>query len=85
MSTSRLKKAIENSDNHGLGNLLESFCDIGTPLPSLDSKAKTDKNEFKPIWEQEVVDEKGRKRLHGAFTGGWSAGHFNTVGSKEGR
>ena len=29
-------------------------------------------------------DEKGRKRLHGAFTGGFSAGYFNTVGSKEG-
>lgn len=29
-------------------------------------------------------DERGRKRLHGAFTGGWSAGYFNTVGSKEG-
>jgi Protein of unknown function (DUF1604) len=23
-------------------------------------------------------------RLHGAFTGGWSAGYYNTVGSKEG-
>src|SRR6266571_2794814 len=32
----------------------------------------------------QVRDEKGRKRLHGAFTGGWSAGYFNTVGSKEG-
>ncbi|KAF2862859.1 DUF1604-domain-containing protein [Piedraia hortae CBS 480.64] len=38
----------------------------------------------KPVWEQEVRDERGRKRLHGAFTGGWSAGYFNTVGSKEG-
>lgn len=31
-----------------------------------------------------VKDEKGRKRFHGAFTGGFSAGYFNTVGSKEG-
>ncbi|KAF9565923.1 DUF1604-domain-containing protein [Agrocybe pediades] len=31
-----------------------------------------------------VRDEKGRRRLHGAFTGGFSAGYFNTVGSKEG-
>ena len=31
-----------------------------------------------------VRDERGRKRLHGAFTGGFSAGYFNTVGSKEG-
>lgn len=45
---------------------------------------KRDKNEFKPIWQQEVYDERGRRRFHGAFTGGWSAGYFNTVGSKEG-
>lgn len=36
------------------------------------------------IGEQVVKDEKGRKRFHGAFTGGFSAGYFNTVGSKEG-
>lgn len=33
---------------------------------------------------QEVTDEEGRKRFHGAFTGGFSAGYYNTVGSKEG-
>jgi len=33
---------------------------------------------------QEVTDEEGRRRFHGAFTGGFSAGYFNTVGSKEG-
>lgn len=32
----------------------------------------------------QVRDEKGRRRLHGAFTGGFSAGYYNTVGSKEG-
>jgi hypothetical protein len=32
----------------------------------------------------QVKDDKGRRRLHGAFTGGFSAGYFNTVGSKEG-
>ncbi|KAM4017923.1 LOW QUALITY PROTEIN: G patch domain-containing protein 1 [Anomaloglossus baeobatrachus] len=38
-----------------------------------------------PLQEQTVKDEKGRyKRFHGAFTGGFSAGYFNTVGSKEG-
>ncbi|PVG04697.1 DUF1604-domain-containing protein [Serendipita vermifera] len=62
--------------------LNESFVLIGTPLPSLD-KVK-DKNEFVPLWKQEVRDEQGRRRLHGAFTGGFSAGYFNTVGSKEG-
>eukprot|EP00639_Heterosigma_akashiwo_P021438 CAMPEP_0206416696 /NCGR_PEP_ID=MMETSP0294-20121207/36882_1 /ASSEMBLY_ACC=CAM_ASM_000327 /TAXON_ID=39354 /ORGANISM="Heterosigma akashiwo, Strain CCMP2393" /LENGTH=94 /DNA_ID=CAMNT_0053879363 /DNA_START=36 /DNA_END=316 /DNA_ORIENTATION=- len=32
----------------------------------------------------EVRDEEGRRRFHGAFTGGFSAGYFNTVGSAEG-
>jgi len=39
-----------------------------------------------PVHEQTVKDEKGRyKRFHGAFTGGFSAGYFNTVGTKEGK
>lgn len=37
-----------------------------------------------PPWKQEVRDEEGRRRFHGAFTGGFSAGYFNTVGTKEG-
>jgi G patch domain-containing protein 1 len=32
----------------------------------------------------QVTDEQGRRRFHGAFTGGFSAGHYNTVGSVEG-
>ena len=32
----------------------------------------------------QVRDEQGRRRFHGAFTGGSSAGYYNTVGSKEG-
>ena len=30
------------------------------------------------------LTSKGRRRFHGAFTGGFSAGYFNTVGSEEG-
>jgi hypothetical protein len=37
-----------------------------------------------PLDPDQVRDDKGRRRLHGAFTGGFSAGYFNTVGSKEG-
>ena len=33
---------------------------------------------------QEPTDAEGRRRFHGAFTGGFSAGYFNTVGSAEG-
>ena len=29
----------------------------------------------------QVTDEQGRRRFHGAFTGGFSAGYYNTVGS----
>uniref|UniRef100_A0A915D271 G-patch domain-containing protein n=1 Tax=Ditylenchus dipsaci TaxID=166011 RepID=A0A915D271_9BILA len=38
----------------------------------------------KVISEEVVTDEKGRRRFHGAFTGGFSAGYFNTAGSKHG-
>uniref|UniRef100_A0A2P2L2P4 RNA binding protein n=3 Tax=Rhizophora mucronata TaxID=61149 RepID=A0A2P2L2P4_RHIMU len=37
-----------------------------------------------PAWKQEVRDAEGRRRFHGAFSGGFSAGYYNTVGSKEG-
>lgn len=29
-------------------------------------------------------DKQGRERFHGAFTGGYSAGYYNTVGTAEG-
>ncbi|KAI1380172.1 DUF1604-domain-containing protein [Hypoxylon crocopeplum] len=56
---------------------------FGTPLPPLDPDVRDD-GSYVPVWKQDVRDERGRRRLHGAFTGGWSAGYFNTVGSKEG-
>ncbi|KAL4786050.1 hypothetical protein BJX76DRAFT_140378 [Aspergillus varians] len=56
---------------------------FGTPLPPLDEGTRDD-GSYVPVWKQEVTDDRGRKRLHGAFTGGFSAGYFNTVGSKEG-
>lgn len=36
------------------------------------------------VEDQIVTDEKGRRRFHGAFTGGFSAGYFNSVGSRDG-
>jgi len=45
----------------------------GTPLPQLDESTRDD-GSYVPIWKQEVTDDRGRKRLHGAFTGGFSAG-----------
>lgn len=34
---------------------------------------------------QKVRDKQGRERFHGAFTGGYSAGYYNTVGTAEGK
>ncbi|CAK7231196.1 hypothetical protein SBRCBS47491_007849 [Sporothrix bragantina] len=59
------------------------FVAFGTPLPPSDPSVRDD-GSFVPVWKQEVRDAQGRRRLHGAFTGGWSAGYYNTVGSKEG-
>lgn len=48
----------------------------GTPLPAYDPQARDD-GSYVPVWKQEVTDERGRKRLHGAFTGGFSAGYVS--------
>lgn len=57
----------------------------GTPQPQNLSTIKAkDRNNYLPLHLQEPRDEQGRRRFHGAFTGGFSAGYFNTVGSKEG-
>jgi G patch domain-containing protein 1 len=44
---------------------------LGTPLPADEDG---DEGAFVPVWKQTVTDERGRRRLHGAFTGGFSAG-----------
>ncbi|KAK9471964.1 uncharacterized protein V1510DRAFT_403781 [Dipodascopsis tothii] len=51
---------------------------LGTPV------GDDDDGRFVPVWQQDARDERGRRRFHGAFTGGFSAGYFNSVGSKEG-
>ncbi|KAK3744758.1 hypothetical protein QZH41_013309 [Actinostola sp. cb2023] len=55
---------------------------IGTPFEQLEDDAPRKKPV--PIHEQIVTDSRGRRRFHGAFTGGFSAGYFNTVDTKEG-
>lgn len=66
----------------------ESFVVFGTAFPETTDKdrraGRSDAGQFVPVWKQEARDEQGRRRFHGAFTGGFSAGYFNTVGSKEG-
>lgn len=66
----------------------ESFVLFGTEFPEPTEKERRqgieDPGKFQPVWNQQVTDEKGRRRFHGAFTGGFSAGYYNSVGSKEG-
>nr|KAF6409959.1 G-patch domain containing 1 [Rousettus aegyptiacus] len=61
----------------------EDLVSYGTGLEPLEEGERPKKPV--PLQDQTVRDEKGRyKRFHGAFSGGFSAGYFNTVGSKEG-
>ncbi|XP_058056286.1 G patch domain-containing protein 1 homolog [Anopheles bellator] len=61
----------------------ETLCRYGTQLPAYEEDAVPSK---KPIMveDQIVLDSNGKRRFHGAFTGGFSAGYWNTVGSEEG-
>jgi G patch domain-containing protein 1 len=80
MSTQKRSRADFEAD---LQAKQSPYALFGTPLAPLDPDVRDD-GSFVPVWKQEVTDERGRKRLHGAFQGGFSAGYFNTVGSKEG-
>ncbi|XP_021905487.1 G patch domain-containing protein TGH [Carica papaya] len=71
----------------------EDYVFYGTPIESEEAVTSRKKKAIAeasgqlrtlPPWKQEVRDEEGRRRFHGAFTGGFSAGYYNTVGSKEG-
>ncbi|GJP82029.1 hypothetical protein CLOP_g12149 [Closterium sp. NIES-67] len=65
------------------GRALERAEDVGgrkLRAAVVEGRAK----QMVPVWQQEARDDAGRRRFHGAFTGGFSAGYFNTVGSKEG-
>ncbi|XP_027286080.1 G patch domain-containing protein 1 isoform X3 [Cricetulus griseus] len=65
------------------GDSDEDLVSYGTGLGPLEEGERPKKPV--PLQDQTVRDEKGRyKRFHGAFSGGFSAGYFNTVGSKEG-
>ncbi|NWV30556.1 GPTC1 protein, partial [Grantiella picta] len=69
--------AAESSDSD------EDLVSYGSALQPLQEGERIKKPV--PLQEQTVKDAKGRyQRFHGAFTGGFSAGYFNTVGTKEG-
>ncbi|NWU21041.1 GPTC1 protein, partial [Dyaphorophyia castanea] len=70
--------AVESSDSEE-----EDLVSYGSALQPLQEGERIKKPV--PLQEQTVKDVKGRyQRFHGAFTGGFSAGYFNTVGTKEG-
>ncbi|KAL8886496.1 MAG: hypothetical protein Q9215_005814 [Flavoplaca cf. flavocitrina] len=54
----------------------------GPPLPPFNPDIRDDGSPTS-MAKQRVTDKQGRERLHGALTGGFNAGYFNTVRSKE--
>ncbi len=75
--------AEEQNEHAGFGFGNGQPASFGTPLDPLDEDAVPRKKPV-PIEEQIATDENGRRRFHGAFTGGFSAGFFNTAGSRDG-
>ena len=59
----------------------DEFAPVGTAFAALEADEIVSR---KPDIDLTVRDDRGRRRFHGAFTGGFSAGYWNTVGSAEG-
>jgi len=78
MSSKRPRAAYEADGSGGSNSNSAPLVAFGTALPALDSETRDD-GSYVPVWKQEVTDERGRKRLHGAFTGGFSAGYGAVV------
>jgi G patch domain-containing protein 1 len=78
------RKTDEKRDSAG-----GKFVRFGTPLFEGEDEntlgLKDNKMmRYQPDHKQIATDERGRRRFHGAFEGGFSAGYFNSVGSREG-
>ncbi|KAF6203253.1 hypothetical protein GE061_003671 [Apolygus lucorum] len=61
----------------------EQYPFLGTPLEPIE-EGDIPKKKHMGVQDQIATDKYGRRRFHGAFTGGFSAGHFNSVGTPEG-
>ena len=62
----------------------ETYVQVGSAFELLETDEDVQKAKARKEKEQYVTDKQGRRRFHGAFTGGFSAGYYNTVGTKEG-
>ncbi|CAK7323153.1 unnamed protein product [Dovyalis caffra] len=62
----------------------DDFVFFGTPIEREEELTSRKKKPSRKPPVTSVRDEEGRRRFHGAFTGGFSAGYYNTAGSKEG-
>lgn len=65
MSSKRTRSAYES-------DLAAPFVYFGTSVVQTTDAGSG--GSYVPLHNQEVRDDRGRRRLHGAFTGGWSAG-----------
>ncbi|XP_043248784.1 G patch domain-containing protein 1 homolog [Colletes gigas] len=61
----------------------ENYVSFGVALEPIDEDNVPRKKPV-TIEDQCAYDAQGRRRFHGAFTGGFSAGYFNTVGTRDG-
>ncbi|XP_031629990.1 G patch domain-containing protein 1 homolog [Contarinia nasturtii] len=61
----------------------DQLCRFGTPLDPIEED-EIPKTKKITLADQIATDSNGKRRFHGAFTGGFSAGFWNTVGSREG-
>ena len=57
---------------------------LGTHIATEGDTHVSAKERVQRARDNPLIDVRGRPRFHGAFTGGFTAGYYNTVGSKEG-
>ncbi|KAL4547919.1 hypothetical protein Ndes2526B_g07136 [Nannochloris sp. 'desiccata'] len=74
----------DEEDYHFFGTPIEDDYEVRANTYRKEPRKDAATTRQLPVWKQEVTDAQGRRRFHGAFTGGFSAGYFNTAGSAEG-
>lgn len=71
-----LWKEVRRLNNEAGGTSEETVYAIGTMMSGTDRSLEDSISGYTQI----VIDRRGNRRFHGAFTGGFNAGYFNTVG-----